>query len=230
VKIKPVARSVMYESYEKEVRETARGDQVDGSCDGANIAEIAGRECYDSLGRGRNSADFHKNIIESKHLNVWRHAVWTFEISECSRNFTHELVRHTTGTAPSMRSTRYVDESDYKLAPHTVLDDIVSRSDILKGMLDEVDSLTHKLHSQIVELGDEFGYSRKESRGAAARILPNGIETSLIWTMNGNAVLNILSQRLSTHADCEIREFAEWLLNFFRDECPELVYGVSGVD
>jgi thymidylate synthase (FAD) len=223
---------MIYPEYEKEMRLKARGDQVDGSCDGANIAEIAGRECYDSLGRGRDSTGFHKNIIESKHLNVWRHAVWTFEISECSRNFTHELVRHSVGTAPSMRSTRYVDESDYKLAPHTVLDDIISRSDILKSMLEEVDTLTHKLYSQIVELGDEFGYSRKASRGAAARILPNGIETALVWSMNGNAVLNILSQRLSYHADCEIREFAEWLLEFFKKECPELVYGIDdlGVD
>lgn len=45
------------------------------------LCEIAGRACYDSFGRGRNSADFHKHILEVGHLSVIEHAVFTVEIS-----------------------------------------------------------------------------------------------------------------------------------------------------
>lgn len=41
------------------------------------LVELAGRVCYDSLGRGRNSADYHKHIQEVGHLSVLEHAVAT---------------------------------------------------------------------------------------------------------------------------------------------------------
>ncbi len=39
-----------------------------------NLCEIAGRLCYRSLGKGRDSVSFHKNIIESGHFSVLEHA------------------------------------------------------------------------------------------------------------------------------------------------------------
>jgi thymidylate synthase ThyX len=44
------------------------------------LCEMAGRCCYDSYGRGRNSADFHKHILEVGHLSVLEHAAFTVRI------------------------------------------------------------------------------------------------------------------------------------------------------
>ena len=41
------------------------------------LVELAGRVCYDSLGVGRPSADYHKHILEVGHLSVLEHAVFT---------------------------------------------------------------------------------------------------------------------------------------------------------
>jgi len=44
------------------------------------LCEIAGRACYDSLGRGRDSAGYHQHILEVGHLSVLEHAAFTVRI------------------------------------------------------------------------------------------------------------------------------------------------------
>lgn len=44
------------------------------------LCEIAGRICYDSLGKGRSSEDFHKHILEVGHLSVDEHPHATIEV------------------------------------------------------------------------------------------------------------------------------------------------------
>jgi thymidylate synthase ThyX len=58
----------------------ARDDQLKGTA-GEQLAELAGRVCYDSLGVGRSSEDFHKHILDVKHLSVYEHVVFTVQIS-----------------------------------------------------------------------------------------------------------------------------------------------------
>src|SRR5271156_467491 len=45
------------------------------------LCEMAARACYDSAGRGRNSANMHKHIIEVGHLSVLEHAVFTMNLA-----------------------------------------------------------------------------------------------------------------------------------------------------
>lgn len=58
---------------------TARPDQLQGTSLEA-LCELAGRECYDSLGRGRNSIDYHTHILQVGHLSVYEHGNFTVEI------------------------------------------------------------------------------------------------------------------------------------------------------
>lgn len=37
------------------------------------LSELSGRTCYDSLGRGRSSKDYHKHILEVGHGSVYEH-------------------------------------------------------------------------------------------------------------------------------------------------------------
>lgn len=44
------------------------------------LCEIAGRVCYDSIGSGRSSGEYHKHIIEVGHLSTVEHAYFTCNI------------------------------------------------------------------------------------------------------------------------------------------------------
>lgn len=56
-----------------------REDQMCG-LPGEQLIELAGRSCYDSLGKGRDSKSYHEHIIEVGHGSVWEHFNITIEI------------------------------------------------------------------------------------------------------------------------------------------------------
>lgn len=46
-----------------------------------NLIELAGRVCYDSLGKGRSSEAFHDHIQEVNHTSIYEHVVLSFGVS-----------------------------------------------------------------------------------------------------------------------------------------------------
>src|SRR2546421_7078340 len=69
--------------------------QTDTEVGGERLAEIAGRICYMSYGKGRKTnAEFVGHLIDVGHGSVLEHAVWSFVLTGVSRSFTHELIRH----------------------------------------------------------------------------------------------------------------------------------------
>lgn len=56
-----------------------RADQFQGSVY-EQLSELSGRVCYDSVGTGRSSSDYHKHIKEVGHLSVYEHAHMTVEV------------------------------------------------------------------------------------------------------------------------------------------------------
>jgi len=57
------------------------------------LVELSGRVCYDSLGKGRNSEEYHKHIIEVGHGSVWEHANLTFEFKSIHKYISLDLLR-----------------------------------------------------------------------------------------------------------------------------------------
>ena len=72
--------------------------------------------CYDSLvlGKGIKTSlgsggrTTFQGAFDSGHGSVFEHAYVNFIVTDCSRVFTHELVRHRVGTAFSQTSGHYV--------------------------------------------------------------------------------------------------------------------------
>lgn len=60
---------------------TPRADQLQGLVR-EQLSELAGRVCYDSVGTGRSSADYHKHVKEVGHLSVYEHAHMTVHIDQ----------------------------------------------------------------------------------------------------------------------------------------------------
>lgn len=56
-----------------------RDDQMQGTLL-ERLGELAGRVCYDSLGKGRASFAYHEHIQDVRHLSVYEHCAFTVEI------------------------------------------------------------------------------------------------------------------------------------------------------
>jgi thymidylate synthase (FAD) len=189
----------------------------------ARLIECAGRTCYDSYGRGRNSAAYHQHILEVGHGSVLEHASISFYISGISRGCSHELVRHRAGTAISQRSTRYVDESESDWCWHPLLGelDMTGKNLVKRAAQDGYRQMVTNLESILTFRGTDRQTARKQARGAARGILGNALETALVWTANVRALRNVIEQRASEHADAEIRLLANALLDAAVVVCPE---------
>src|SRR5213075_1450348 len=110
--------------------------QTDTEVGAERLAEVAGRVCYMSYGKGRKTnREFLQHIVEVGHGSVLEHGVWSFLITGVSRSFTHELVRHR-HFSYSQLSQRYVNESE---------------SDFIEPDVIAGDPELHRIWSQAVE-------------------------------------------------------------------------------
>lgn len=222
-----IARPTLIEIPER--AGTPRDDQMRGP-DGQRLVELAGRICYDSLGKGRASEQYAEHILEVGHGSVLEHAQYTFLISGVSRGLTHELVRHRVGVAISQRSTRYVDEADSPWVDHPLVNAYLEASEDseLIAAIQEAKDAGRKAYRETVKALEiwlnaqeiDKATARKQARGAARGYLGNALETELVWSANVRALLHVIKERGSIHADAEIRQLAVKLAEIMKRELP----------
>ena len=190
------------------------------------LAEMAGRLCYLSYGKGRKTnREFVGHLIEVGHGSVLEHCVWSFVISGVSRSLTHELVRHRAGWAYSQLSQRYVDES----ASPYVEPAVIAGDPGLHAIWVEAVNGARAAYDRLVA-GLERHYAaepdatlrRKLARQAARSVLPNATETRIFVTANARALRHFIEMRGSAAADVEIRAVALQILQLMRREAPSL--------
>ena len=218
------------------------------------LIECAGRTCYDSYGKGRNSREYHQHIKEVGHGSVLEHATISFYIDNISRGLSHELVRHRVGIAISQRSTRYVDESESNWIYHPLIQEhIISRFETLSGVVTlsetlELSNLYEEIHQleakakilykkineflekKLIEEGIDKQTARKQSYGAARGILGNALCTSMVWTANIRTLRHFIEQRASKFADGEIRLLANRIYEESLKICPSYFNDYEKID
>lgn len=111
-------------------------DWYDGINQGIAPAEclcsLFSKLCYKSLVPGKNAnvsktRDIGSNLqgtYDQSHGSVFEHVSINFIITQCSRVFTHELVRHRAGTAFSQTSGRYCRLDEIGLVFDPILDPV----------------------------------------------------------------------------------------------------------
>lgn len=192
------------------------------------LPEIAGRLCYMSYGKGRNTNAAHlDHIKEVGHGSVIEHSNFTFQIEGVSRSLTHELVRHRAGAAYSQQSQRYVDESTASmikpLAFKHLSPELLQRID---QFIDESQSIYTAIAEELMpQLKDEQPEAdrtalRKQVRQTARSVLPNMTETRIIVTLNARALRHFIEMRGHPAADPEIRGLAMRMLELAREASP----------
>jgi len=199
--------------------------KTDTEIGGEVLAEMAGRVCYMSYGKGgKTNREFIGHLVEVGHGSVLEHAVWSFVITGVSRSFTHELIRHR-HFSYSQLSQRYVDESDSAF----IEPDVIASDEELHGVWCEAVNATRLAYDRLVTglencfaTVPEKTLRRKLARQAARSVLPNATETKVFMTGNARALRHFIELRGSEHADVEIRKVAVELLRIMKQESPSL--------
>jgi thymidylate synthase (FAD) len=189
------------------------------------LAEVAGRVCYMSYGKGRKTnKEFIGHLLDVGHGSVLEHGVWSFVVTGVSRSFTHELIRHR-HFSYSQLSQRYVDESD---SPYVEPDVIATDPDLHRVWSEAVNAARHAydelvkgLEARFTDMTDKT-LRRKMARQAARSVLPNATETKIFFTGNARALRHFIELRGSEHAEVEIRKVAVAVLKIMQTEAPNL--------
>jgi thymidylate synthase (FAD) len=206
---------------------------------GELMAEFAGRFCYNSFLKGRESDEYLANVIEMRHGSVLEHVTLNLAIQGVSRSLTHELIRHRAGFAVSQESQRYVDAKDMKwVVPPILLD--IAKGDLDHPLIqsfmigcerdlgDYVELQTGIFEALMAEraanaLPDGVKVRtmmKKRANEAARSRLPNASETKLTWTGNLRALRHFCELRGDEFADLEIRRLATVIAETVMDVAP----------
>jgi len=226
-----VAKQVVDEkALEKFLADENLSWETDSEVAGERIAEMAGRLCYMSFGKGRKSnSEYLKHILEVRHGSVTEHVVYTLIFTGLSRSLTHELVRHRAGWAYSQLSQRYVDESDCNFVEPDFIADDKELHDMFVDVMDKIRPVYETMTSKIVkiiakkypDITDKTTL-RKMARQAARCVLPNATETKICVTANVRALRHFIELRANPAADLEIRKLAVKLCRMMKKESPNL--------
>ena len=215
---------------------------------GDDLSEYAGRQCYHSWSKGRAPAEYISNTLDQGHGSIFEHAHASFQITGVSRAFSHELVRHSVGTAISQESQRYVDAKDIRFVVPPLLAYHVADMTPEQLETDEEFTLFRKSNGRAlrdyVALQSLFvkrqtarisngatekaiTSAKKRANEAARALLPNCAETKLVYTMNLRAMRHVITLRGTEYADLEIRRVAVGLLEEGRSFAPHFFAGVE---
>jgi len=186
--------------------------------DSGRVIEQAGRTCYRSASKtGPDSKkDFIHKIIENGHHSVLEHAYATFRITEVSRSFTHQLVRHRL-CAFSQRSQRYVDEKSFAFVEPKSIRERPEAHDLFGEFMAEAEDAHCRLQ--------KLGINNEDARF----VLPNAVQSEIVISANFRQLRHIFCVRCDRHAQWEIREVALQMLRIMKKEASS-VFGDFEVD
>lgn len=165
----------------------------------------AAAECYQT----EPKIGIVKNCIKRGHTSVVEHVSFTFQIDGISRACSHQLVRHRIASF-TQKSQRYVNESQFEYVTPLTINNNDVLLDYYNHLMDEI----QKTYDILIS----YGIPKEDAR----YVLPNACTTSLTLTMNLRSLLNFWKLRTDKHAQWEIRELANKMLEQVLNVLPNL--------
>jgi len=151
----------------------------------------------------------NKKTIIDGHLGILEHISFTFLIEGISRVCTHQIVRHRMASYLQM-SLRYSSVENLDI----VIPDTIRNSEFLDEY-NEIFSKSKELYQRMI--------NSEIPKEDARFIIPQGIETRIIVTMNARSLMHFFRIRLKNpHAQWEIRKVAELMCQEVKKVCPVL--------
>lgn len=211
--------------------------RLEGLSDGEILCSFYAKLCYKSLTLGQNSnvtkiRDIESNLMgcfDSGHGSVFEHCFLNFVTMDCSRVFTHELVRHRVGTAYSQTSGRYVALDDIGFIIDPLLQEDPECDEAIQKLLLQIEDTAKFLRNRLIKDGDPFT-KKKKVTSAIRRIAPNGQSNEIGWSMNVRSLRNTLVLRTSEHAEWEIRVVFNQVGKIIEEKFPLMLYKLNKID
>ena len=150
-----------------------------------------------------------QHVINLGHSSVVEHTCFTFIISEISRSLTHQLVRHRIASY-SQQSQRYVNLKN----PSYVIPPTIAKNPEMKKAYEETMKRIWKEYNKLLEM--------KIPAEDARYVLPNATCTNIMMTMNARSLLNFFELRCCQHAQWEIRQLAQKMLQEVKKVAPAI--------
>jgi thymidylate synthase (FAD) len=226
---------------------------------GEALCSFYAKLCYKSLRVGKNAnitkirsiKENLKATFNQAHGSVFEHAMVNFVTTDCSRVFTHELVRMRAGWAYSQTSGRYcrLDSIDF------VHDPILGGCEKeIKELLQSTEQTVYVLECRkglrkpnpkfptatyldcfvhgsehLKWIPDESGDMnyKKAVTSAIRRIAPNGQANEIGFSVNFRALRHFVMLRSTRFAEWEIRLVANQVYDLLNNKFPMLFYGVK---
>lgn len=170
-----------------------------------SIADAA-RTCYQSQEKASPESDkkLVKNLLKRGHEAMIEFANMTVQFNNVCRGFTHELVRHRLASL-AQESTRYVDESDFKVVvpPHMNENEPLVDLDLGDGTYLKGISLKKwfQLNEQMYRGLRDCNWAAQDAR----QVLPIAIKSQIVISANLREWRHIFKMRTSKFAHWEIR-------------------------
>lgn len=156
--------------------------------------------------------EFIKKWGGKGHLSPWEHISFTFSIEGVSRALTHQLVRHRIASY-NQKSQRYTSGENFEFVMPK-LDYITNKKDRLKARGIIIDMM--KGIQKQYRILTEMGLKNEDARC----ILPNATTSNIIVTMNLRAFRHFYEERSCKHAQAEIRELANRMMELVKEIIP----------
>jgi len=150
-----------------------------------------------------------EQVVGLGHTSVIEHTCFTFAISDVSRSLTHQLVRHRMASY-AQQSQRYVDFKE----PNYVTPPKIASNKKMKQAYDKTMKNIWDEYNKLLDLGIPAEDSRF--------VLPNAACTNIIVTMNARSLMNFFELRCCLHAQWEIRQLANKMLQEVKKVAPTI--------
>lgn len=137
------------------------------------------------------------------------HVVYMFEIEDCSRVTTHQLVRHRVASYDQESQRFSAATKEGVVTPPS----IASNEEASKAF-DEALKAVYTAYERMTSLG----VPKEDAR----YILPSAIKTKLVMTLSARSLMHMVWQRTALQAQWEIRELATMLESEAKRVTPEL--------
>lgn len=221
------------DTEQDEFKEFFREASNEGLSTGEILCSFYGKLCYKSLVLGKNLnvskiRDVENNLkgcFDTKHGSIFEHFQLNFVTTNCSRVFTHELVRHRVGTAFSQTSGRYVSIENLDLVIDPILDPVLDEINEL-GLI--VEDRLRKIRKKLIEDAEIKDFAtKKKITSAIRRLAPNGQSNEIGWSCNIRSLRHMIEMRTSRHAEWEIRLIFNQVADIIQQKFPLMLYGCT---
>lgn len=173
-----------------------------------DILTLAFSQCY------QTKPNIQAVIRNIKHQSVLEHVTFTFDV-QMSRVSWEQLVRHRIAsfTAQSHRYTEIKEEDFYFYIPDEI------RSEDIDEWIADLKS-TYRIYKK----WQDKGYKKETARYQASK----GVSIKATVSFNLRSLLNLLALRTDSHAQEEIRKFAEEVWQQVKPLFPQLQSTLEG--